>query len=548
MPALAAIQYAQDAFDTRVGEMMGRRMASENFLRAWATFSGADPLTAWVHTRPDAEAFQSQVRALGVAGPIAIAGVENWKPLLDAGTLWLADPAIQRHAWERRWTNQNAWSIVGITHTIASDRAIDHIVNLLTSPVQPWDALICTSQAVKKAVQTLLQEQALYLSARTGATRCTGPELPVIPLGIPCEDFAPDPATRARWRAELGIAADDVAILQFGRMSFHLKAHPLPLYLALRQAAARGGPNLHLILAGQPTNPHQGDMFRTLAADFAASVTTHFVDGARADAKSVHSAADIFTLLSDNIQESFGLAPVEAMAAALPVVGSDWDGLRDTIVHGVTGFLIASAFPDDGAGAIIARRYALGQDDYHHYVGGIAQATAIDIGKAAHAFAALAADPALRRRMGAAGRARALALYDWPKIIAAYVGLIDNLAKVRATAQERAPCVGERAPHPARMDPFRLFGSYPTDKLKGSDRLVTTGIALRMDELPGGFDIAVVNRPSVPSLSILDGMLALVAAGQITVIDLVAAFPDVERRSMASGVAFLMKMGLIARA
>ena len=31
------------------------------------------------------------------------------------------------------------------------------------------------------------------------------------------------------------------------------------------------------------------------------------------------------------MQESFGLAPIEAMAAGLPVIASDWDGLRDTV-------------------------------------------------------------------------------------------------------------------------------------------------------------------------------------------------------------------------
>jgi hypothetical protein len=31
---------------------------------------------------------------------------------------------------------------------------------MLTSPIQPWDALICTSQAVKEAVTVMLSAQA----------------------------------------------------------------------------------------------------------------------------------------------------------------------------------------------------------------------------------------------------------------------------------------------------------------------------------------------------------------------------------------------------
>ena len=48
--------------------------------------------------------------------------------------------------------------------------------------------------------------------------------------------------------------------------------------------------------------------------------------------QTAYAAADIFVSLSDNIQETFGLTPVEAMAAGLPVVASDWDGYRETIV------------------------------------------------------------------------------------------------------------------------------------------------------------------------------------------------------------------------
>ena len=546
MPAHAAIQYSQASFDLRAGaQVMGRRVAGSSFFKAWIDHSAADPVTAWVHSAADAAHFETHARELGATGRIAVGNILSLAPLQEAGALWLADPSLGRHAWERRWLGQAAWSLVGITHTISSDRAMDRIADLLVAPIQPWDALICTSQAVKRVVQTLLREQALYLQDRLGATTCTGPELPVIPLGVDCSACAPDGAARARWRAELGIGDDDVAVLQFGRIAIHAKAHPLPLLLALQRAATQRTPKLHLILAGQPANPEQGAAVRRMAAAFAESFTTHFVDGARDDAESVRSAADIFTLLSDNIQESFGLAPVEAMAAGLPVVGSNWDGLRDTVVHGETGLLADTMLPPAPTGELLARRHAFGADSYDRYIGHVAQATAVDVGQAAQAFAALATDPTLRRRMGDAARTRALQTYDWPRVIGAYRVLLDQLAVIRAQGRERAAGSGA-ARQPARLDPFKLFAAYPNVVLNGETGLIAGNIR-RIADLPGGIETAAIIPQALPSPETLDLMVER-AAQPIALADLVGGFPGQDRRTLTKGVAFLLKMGLLARA
>ena len=61
-------------------------------------------------------------------------------------------------------------------------------------------------------------------------------------------------------------------------------------------------------------------------------VSYHYLNGkVLGDREKAYSGADIFTFPIDNTQESFGLAPIEAMAAGLPVIASDWDGLRDTV-------------------------------------------------------------------------------------------------------------------------------------------------------------------------------------------------------------------------
>ncbi len=52
------------------------------------------------------------------------------------------------------------------------------------------------------------------------------------------------------------------------------------------------------------------------------------------------SAADIFCFPSFFEAETFGVAVLEAMAFALPVVASDWRGLPALVADGVTGFVV----------------------------------------------------------------------------------------------------------------------------------------------------------------------------------------------------------------
>jgi hypothetical protein len=148
------------------------------------------------------------------------------------------------------------------------------------------------------------------------------------------------------------------------------------------------------------------------------------------------------------------------MAAGLPVVGSDWDGLRDTVEPGVTGFLARTLQPPPGGGEVLARAYAAEALTYDQYVGGIAQSTAVDVAEAAAAYAALLADAGLRRRMGEAGRARAARLFDWGVMIPRYQALWTELAARRAAdAPSAEPAPGAPA-DPARSDPYRHFAAH----------------------------------------------------------------------------------------
>src|SRR6185437_4529883 len=107
----------------------------------------------------------------------------------------------------------------------------------------------------------------------------------------------------------------------------------------LQIAAERSGRRLALIQCGRAPNEPIAEAYTSGAAAFAPSVRLIPVDSrVDADRRNAWAAGDLFVSLSDGIQETFGLTPVEAMAAGLPVVVSDWNGYRDTVRDGVEGF------------------------------------------------------------------------------------------------------------------------------------------------------------------------------------------------------------------
>ena len=194
--------------------------------------------------------------------------------------------------------------------------------------------------------------------------------------------------------------------------------------------------------------------------------------------RSVWHAADLFVSPSDNIQETFGLAVVEAMASGLPVVASDWNGYRDLVVDGETGFLVPTVMVD-GATAGATARLLIGELTYDHFLAECSQATAVDVSAMAAALTRLVGDEALRRRMGEAGRCRAAEHFAWPRIIQAYEhlwarpggGAIRPKPSWTDDGGRSSPWRGPAGPaaYPA---PERTFAGYPTRRLKGHDRVV----------------------------------------------------------------------------
>jgi len=392
----------------------------------------------------------------------------------SAECLMVAGPSFDEFAWERRAGSQRAYSLCGVTHTLSSDRIIASLSNYLLLPLQQWDALVCTSHVARDVVTRTMENYAEYLGRRAGVRIEPALKLPVIPLGVDADRYAPNAAARQMMRDRIGAAEGDFVILFLGRFTFHAKAHPVPMYLAADQAAKRmPGRKVHLVMAGQAPNDRIMEMYRDGAERFVKTAFVHFIDG-QDDAlvSASWQGADVFLSLSDNIQETFGLTPIEAMAAGLPAVVSDWDGYKDTVVDGETGFRVPTTAPAAGHGSDLAFRYQTGRDNYDRFIGRACMSTSCDLEAAVDALVRLAEDPGLRARMGEAGRARARSHYEWSVIIRAYEELWMELRDIREHAEEAAPRQEGETASPFHPDPFDVFAAYPSFVI-GSDSIVT---------------------------------------------------------------------------
>ncbi len=120
--------------------------------------------------------------------------------------------------------------------------------------------------------------------------------------------------------------------------------------------------------------------------------------GWRQDVDAVLATAQLY--VHPALEEAFGIAIAEAMAAGLPVVASRTGGIPDVVADGVTGFLVPAA-----DGEALAER-----------------------------LCRLIDDPRLRATMGAAGRARALALFSPHKLARSYAEVFRRVVEPPAAA------------------------------------------------------------------------------------------------------------------
>jgi D-inositol-3-phosphate glycosyltransferase len=172
-------------------------------------------------------------------------------------------------------------------------------------------------------------------------------------------------------------------------------------------------PGVELVIAGGPprerlADDQEGARLLALAGRLGVADRVDFRGRIeRADAPALLRSADAVVCVP--WYEPFGIVPLEAMACGVPVIASSVGGLVDSVVHGVTGLHVPPRRPD----------------------------------RVAEAARQLLADPALRRRLGAAGAARAEQRYGWDTVAEGTLrSYMRVLQRSRGTAHRPGVAVG----------------------------------------------------------------------------------------------------------
>lgn len=466
----AVVVFHQDSVLVARPDLKGRHSAGNGYFRAHLAALAGETIHASGHPSQKGP-FEAFARALDPASKPNWIAPENIAGIAAVGTVMLPAPGLVEPSRLRGRLGDAAYSLVGVTHTTASHRILDALADVVAAPAMPWDAIICTSKAVRATVETVFVGAREELSQRVGANVSPPlPQLPVIPLGIHTADFEAGADERAAARAALGLEPEDVLLMFVGRLAFHAKAHPHAMYRAAERVARKSGKRLVLLQCGWFANDHIRDAFVEGAATWCPSVRALFNDGRQPDERRrAFAAADIFVSLSDNIQETYGLTPVEAMAAGLPCLVTDWDGYRDTVRDGVDGFAVPTLMPAAPFTEGLALLHEAEATSYDIYCGQSSLTVALDLARLEQALGALVGDASLRWLMGEAGRRRAREIFDWKPVFRRYQALWGELGAIRRD-------LGPKLARPPRgtirrADPARLFATYPTGFLDGATRI-----------------------------------------------------------------------------
>lgn len=546
-----AIDYVINKNPELLNQVFGLRVAIFNWVKAYLRYSRQekfyfliDEVTAWREVQELAASVGCDPARLTAYDRRFVQ--ENYQQF---STIFRPDPVAQELLWRREKLPEPGYNFCGLAHAISGLETGTLLEQYCLAPSDRTDSIICPSRAVQSSIRAFLDLYADYIEKRFNATYRCPIQLPIIPLGIDVDKFeqATTPDKRAEQRVKLGLTDKDIVILWVGRLSHSTKAHPLAMLQAVERATQMTQKSVHFIMLGYFAPESDEPHFRNLAKDICHNAQVHFVSNNDPQyPQGLWAAGDIFLSLVDNLQESYGLTPIEAMAAGLPRVISDWDGYRDSVEQGVDGFLVATRQPPPGHGEALSDLLLTGRDLYAGYLAKAATTVAIDQEQAAQSLVTLINNPDLRASFASRAKAKVRQIYDWRNIIPQMEDHWEQMAAQRKRDRAAATRTNWSAIPPQAPDPYAMYASYPTMELNEADQITINATnddvrKLWRHEL-NVFSLDIMMQPD----RVLELINKLAKSGNATIGELKENFirADEESRYWRT-IAWLMKLGII---
>jgi glycosyltransferase involved in cell wall biosynthesis len=213
------------------------------------------------------------------------------------------------------------------------------------------------------------------------AMKYTDKEITIIPFGIDTDRFYPKNFNEVKNRNEIVIGTIKTLEKRYGIeyliKGFSLVKEKFP-QLSLKLLIVGGGTQLKYL--------------QNLVKDLHIENVTRFTGYINHDdIQTYHDMLDIYVAVS--LQESFGVAVLEASACGKPVVVSNVGGLPEVVDDSESGFIVEAKNPEE----------------------------------LADAFSKLICDYELRIEMGKKGRNKVLKEYDWKESIKKMISVYNNL-------------------------------------------------------------------------------------------------------------------------
>ncbi|MEU9923145.1 glycogen synthase [Streptomyces griseoluteus] len=299
---------------------------------------------------------------------------------------------VHSHTWYAGLAGHLAKLLYGIPHVTTAHSL---------EPLRPWKAeqlgggYALSSWAERTAIESADAVIAVSGAMRDDILACypalDADRVHVVHNGIDTRLYRPDPGTDALRRH--GIDPERPYVLFVGRIT-RQKGVP-----QLLRAVREIDPDTQVVLcAGAPDTPEIDREFRDRFQELSAvRAGVFWIPQMLPRAEVVQLLTHAAVFVCPSVYEPLGIVNLEAMACGTPVVASRVGGIPEVVDHGRTGLLVDT----DG--------------DFE--------------GNLARALDDVLADPAAARRMGEAGRARAVGEFGWDAVARRTAGLYEEIRK-----------------------------------------------------------------------------------------------------------------------